>query len=163
MDSSKAFDGRSTLKKAKTEKLDEAVYLWFKQQRAQGIPISGNILKEEACLLSQKSNENESFSASQGWLDKFKKKRHGIRQLAIAGEKLSANKDSAKDFVERFEEMIEKGNLTLDQIYNVDETGLFYRMMPSKSFASKEEASDPGYKKKQRPGVASCLCKCKWN
>ncbi|GBM73247.1 Jerky -like [Araneus ventricosus] len=93
-----------------------------------------------------KLNENGSFSASQGWLDKFLK-RHGIRQLAIAGEKMSANKDSAKDFVERFEEMIEKENLALDQIYNANETGLFYRMMPSKSFTSKEEASAPGYKK----------------
>lgn len=156
MDSSKALEGRSTLKKAKTEKLDEAVYLWFKQQRAQGIPISGNILKEKALLLSQKLNENESFSASQGWLDKFKK-RHGIRQLAIAGEKLSANIESAKDFVERFEEMIEKENLTLDQIYNADETGLFYRMMPSKTLASKEEASAPGYKKsKDRVSLLVC-------
>jgi len=82
MDLSKALEGGPILKKAKTEKLDEAVYLWFKQQRTQGIPISGNILKEKALLLSQKLNENESFSASQGWLEKFKK-RHGIRQLAI--------------------------------------------------------------------------------
>ncbi|GBN60586.1 Jerky -like [Araneus ventricosus] len=149
MDSSKTFEERSTLKKAKTEKLDEAVYLWFEQQRTQGIPISGNILKEKALLLRQKLNENESFSASQGWLDKFKK-RHGIRQLAIAREKLSVIKDSAKDFVERFEEMIEKENLTLDQIYIADKTGLFYRMMPSKSLASKEEASAPGYKKRTR-------------
>ncbi|GBL75216.1 Jerky -like [Araneus ventricosus] len=131
MDSSKAFEGRSTLKKAKIEKFDEAVYLWFKQQRAQDIPISGNILKGKTFLHSQKLNENESFSANQG-------------------EKLFANKDSAKDFVERFEEVIEKENLTLDQIYNADETGLFYRMMPLKSLASKEEASAPGYKKSKR-------------
>jgi hypothetical protein len=33
---------------------------------------------------------NKNFKAGEGWLDKFKK-RHGIRYLSIAGEKLASN------------------------------------------------------------------------
>ncbi|GBN11758.1 hypothetical protein AVEN_272694-1 [Araneus ventricosus] len=77
-------------------------------------------------------------------------KRYGILFL-------SANKGSAQDYVETFEEIIEKENLTRDQIYNANETGLFYRMMPLKSLASKEEASAPGYKKsKYRVSLLVC-------
>ena len=83
------------------ETTDEASFLWFKQQRAQGIPISGNILQEKAFLLSQKLNENGSFSARQDWLDKLRK-RYGFRQQLIAAKILSDNKDCFKDFVESF-------------------------------------------------------------
>ncbi|GBN47868.1 Jerky -like [Araneus ventricosus] len=53
--------------------------------------------------------------------------------------------------------MIEKENLTLYQIYNADETDLFYRMMSSVSLTSKEEASAPGYKK-SKDQVSLLVC-----
>ena len=40
----------------------------------------------------------EVFMASQGWLHNFCK-RHGIRELALQGEKLSADKAAAEQFI----------------------------------------------------------------
>ena len=75
-------------KKAKVMKLgdnmkhDEAVYIWFKQKRMEGTPISGPILCEKAVQLYKKMHGEESvFSASTGWQWRFCK-RHGIRNLS---------------------------------------------------------------------------------
>jgi len=61
---------------------------------------------------------------SLGWLQKFKE-RNGIRQHKLQGEAASAD-DLA--IVEAMPALREKcGNYSLDRIYNMDETGLFYR------------------------------------
>ncbi len=47
---------------------DKAMYLWFKQKRMEGIPISGLILCEKAVQLHKKMYGEESrFSGSTGW------------------------------------------------------------------------------------------------
>ncbi|KAK8388326.1 hypothetical protein O3P69_020367 [Scylla paramamosain] len=61
---------------------------------------------------------------SDGWLHRFKV-RHGIRKLDISGESKSANLLSAEEFAK----IVEEHNLTSEQIYNADETGLFYRCL----------------------------------
>lgn len=62
-----------------------------------------------------------TFSASAGWLHRFKK-RHGIRELAIQGKKLSADEVGIVDFCYDLENIIKEYDLSLDQIYNADET-----------------------------------------
>ena len=74
------------------QKLDSAVYVWFKQKRMEGVPISGPMLCEKAVQLNTLLNGDPSFVASIGWKCRFCA-RHGIRKLSIQGEKLSADKD----------------------------------------------------------------------
>ncbi|GFW28229.1 uncharacterized protein TNCV_4499591 [Trichonephila clavipes] len=78
--------------------------------------------------------------ASIGWLDRWKK-RHGVRQLTITGEKLSSDFDAAKEYVTTFANLIAEGNYSPQQIYDADETGLNFRALPKKSLASQEEKS----------------------
>jgi len=81
---------RKSLKLANDERLDQALYTWFIQQRSTGTPISGPLLQEKAkhfsTQLNGESADLESFKASTGWLDKFKN-RHGIRNLSIQGRR----------------------------------------------------------------------------
>ena len=64
--------------------------------------------------------------------------RHGIRGLRLQGEKLSAD-------------------TTLEQIYNCDETGLYYRMLPTRTLAAKTEKNASGMKKqKERVTLMAC-------
>lgn len=42
--------------------------------------------------------------------------------------------------------IIERHNLTMEQIYNVDETGLFWKALPSKTIVHNSQKSPPGYK-----------------
>ncbi|GFW69232.1 jerky protein homolog-like [Trichonephila clavipes] len=52
---------------------------------------------------------------------------------------------------------IAEGNYSPQQIYNADETGLNFRALPKKSFASQDEKSAPGYKKsKDRVTLMAC-------
>lgn len=107
-------------------------------------------------LAKQFPDESDTFTASSGWLDRWKR-RHGVRQLSISGEKMSADKDGLAKFKDEFEKLVEEKKYSRDQIYNCDESGLNFRMMPSKTLASREEAAAPGYKKnKERITILAC-------
>ena len=75
----------------------------------------------------------------------------------MQGEKLSADMEAAGDFVTFFQQFIEDNNYTLNQIFNCDETGLYYKLLPEKTLASSFENSAPGRKKqKERVTINAC-------
>ena len=78
-----SFD-RKTMRMGGDEKLDEAVYVWFRQKRQEKSPVTGPILCEKALQLSKiLSGKNfKKFVASTGWLWRFCK-RFGIRSLSL--------------------------------------------------------------------------------
>ena len=100
-------------------------------ERSKGKPISGPILKEKALQLYQKMDGDDDFKASKGWLYRWKK-RHRIHMLTIAGKKLSADFEAVTKFKEKFENLIHEKDLCDEQVYNVDETGLYFRLLPDK-------------------------------
>lgn len=131
-----ALDGRTkkrkTIKSATNESVDTAVWLWFVQKRSEGVPLSGPMVCEKAILFNEKMNGNPEFKASSGWLKNFKN-RHGIRELLVEGEKMSsATVDNCQptvdNFMAKFLKLITDNNLTREQVYNADETGLNYRV-----------------------------------
>ena len=87
----------------------------------------------------------EEFTASDGWMWRFSR-RHGIRQLLLQGEKLSANKTAAEEFCGTFQEFVEDNHYTLNQIFNCDETVQYYKLMPQKTLGSSFEKSAEGRK-----------------
>ena len=91
---------------------------------------------------------DSEFTASKGWLWRFCK-RHGIRELSLQGEKLSADATAIDPFKRKLQEVMEKEGLTLEQLYNRDETGLYYRMLPAKTLASRYEKGAEGMKKQK--------------
>ena len=75
----------------------------------------------------------EDFKASTGWLHHFKG-RHGIRQLSLQEETLSADNNAAEEFKSFFQEYVEENSLTV-KFFNCDETGLYWRLLPNKTLA----------------------------
>ena len=77
------------------------------------------------------------FKYSHGWLDKFKK-RHGISFRIICGESGSA---SPPEKIEEDRQLIRKvlSKYKLSDIFNLDETALFYRLPPNKTLDNKNE------------------------
>lgn len=147
---------RKSMRTSDYEKTSKALFLWFTQQRNKGTPISGPILQEKAVFFRNQFKEGEDFTASVGWLDRWKK-RYGVRQLNICGEKLSADTSVVQAFQNRIEDIILTEKLTPDQLYNCDETGLNFKMLSSKSLALKDEKSAPGHKKmKERLTILAC-------
>jgi len=151
---------QKSMKLANDERLDQALYTWFIQQRLTVTPISGLLLQEKAkhfsTQLNGESADLESFKASTGWLDKFKN-QHGIRNLSIQGEKLSAAEETVEPFLQKLSKVIEERGLIPEQIYKLDETGLLWKCLLQRTLVSCREKSAPGLKKaKDRLTVLGC-------
>ncbi|XP_035206673.1 jerky protein homolog [Stegodyphus dumicola] len=86
---------------------------------------------------------------SDGWLRNFKF-RHGIRRLDVTGETLSANQNSAEKYKDEFEKIVADNDLTPEQIYNADETGLLWRCLPTSTLAGGGEKAAKGKSAKPR-------------
>lgn len=76
----------------------------------------------------------------------FLKKRAHLHSLKLSGEAASADTRSAPKFPDEFAKLIEEGGYVPQQIFNVDETGLFWKKMPARTFISMEEKTLPGHK-----------------
>jgi hypothetical protein len=80
----------NTCKKRKTGKeltfaeLETVLFTWYQQAQASNIPIDKTILREKAKIIAAKLNI-DYFSASSGWLSRFKD-RHGLIFKKLAGE-----------------------------------------------------------------------------
>lgn len=110
MSSFELLQRKNTYKWQKTtislhENLDQALFLCFTQERQKGIFISEFLVKEKALQLNEFMDGDPSFSASCGFLNRWNK-RHGIRQLTIAGEKLSANNVAAANYIKKIKDLI---------------------------------------------------------
>ncbi|KAL0852532.1 hypothetical protein ABMA27_017022 [Loxostege sticticalis] len=127
-DSFTSITGRKTIKESTFQDRDDLMAKWFLQKRA-GVPVLRHMCTSQA-----------------GWLNRFEH-RHGIRELAIQGEKLSADTSAIAEFRVKLKGVIEEHKLLLCQIYNADETGLYWRAMPTRTPAGGNETSAPGYKK----------------
>lgn len=134
------------LKGSTFQQLDEALSKWFLLKRSEGVPISGPMCAKQAEIFHKRLKIKEPFNASSGWLHRFKKRR-GIRELTIQGEKLSGDGEAMVEFCYELETIITENNLQPSQIYNADETGLYWRAIPTKTLAASNERSAPGYKK----------------
>ena len=112
---------RKSLKLADDKQLDKALYAWFVQQRSSGTPISGPLLQEKAKHFSTQLNTAETadreFKASTGWPGKFKT-WHGIRNLSIQGEKLSAAEETVEPFLQKLHKGLEEKHLIPEQIFD---------------------------------------------
>ena len=98
----------------------------------EGVPVSGPLLCEKAVSLSRVLNGETDFIASKGWAWRLCQ-RHGIRQLFLQGEKLSSDEKQAEEFVSTFKEFIQTNKYSLNQIFNCNETGLTFRLLPDVS------------------------------
>lgn len=147
---------RLSLRKGEYPKMEAALYKWFVTQRESHVPINGNILKIKAVEIQKKIYGDRGFLSSNGWLTKFKK-RFGIRLLKESGEKLSSRVELVEPFKKKFSELIKENNLSLDAVFNADESGLYWKMLPNSTYVHAGETSAPGRKlSKERLTFLAC-------
>jgi hypothetical protein len=83
--------------------------------------------------------------ASNGWFNRFKN-RAGFHNVKVSGEVASGDAKAAQMFPDVLKEIINEGGYTAQQVFNVDETGLFWKKMPESIYISKEEKTMPRFK-----------------
>ena len=128
------------------EKLDKELYIWFRQQRELNIPVSSVLLQEKAKILFERlyPDSTQTFTVCTGFQLRFSK-WHGLKNLLIQGEQASADFVTACDFQQHFSQMVE--GYSHHQIFNCDETGLQYHLLPRKTLVSLFEKRADGRKK----------------
>ena len=83
--------------------------------------------------------------------------RHGIRELSLQGEVLSADTSAVEPFCQILKDMIDIEGYSKCQIFNADETGLWWRLMPSRSLVESGEKQARNFKKpKYRVTMLGC-------
>ena len=132
--------------------IDELTISWFRSVRNKNIPVSGPLIQEKA-LFFAKALEITDFKASNGWLAKFKA-RHQITGGKISGESASVSEETVNDWKLRLPE-ITKG-YERRNIFNCDESGLFYRALPDKTLRFKGTDCKGGKVAKERLTVFFC-------
>lgn len=136
----------------KFEDVDKLVYEWFCIARLKNVPISGPIIISKATQIADRIYTQHSFAASQGWLTKFCD-RHRIRFKALSGEGAVINEQTVSEWQLSLPSICE--GYSAADIFNMDETGLFYQALPKKSFALSTDKCLGGKQSKLRLTV--CL------
>jgi hypothetical protein len=112
--------------------VDQALLEWFKVPRNAGSPI----LKVQAKKFAKQLG-HENFTCNNRWLDHFKN-RHNSVYAKVSGEALSVDSKTASEWVKSDWVECQQG-YSEEDIYNADETGVFYNLMPDSTFKFKAE------------------------
>lgn len=132
--------------------IDAALLTWFKQCRSANIPVSGPLLKEKATEFGQMFGVD--FTCSNGWIDRFKA-RHSISFAKICGEAKSVDLNVTSDWLTETWPVV-RNPYKDEDIFNGDETGLFYKLTPEKTVQFKNEKCVGGKLSKVRLTVLVC-------
>ena len=95
-----------------------------------------------------------NFKCSSGWLSRFKE-RHNIVCKKICGEARSTPEYAILEWRSNHLPALLK-QYNANDIYNADETVLFYRLLPNISLAEKNDKCIGGKQSKER--LYTCVC-----
>ena len=112
--------------------IEEALALWVENALEANIIISDSILSTKALEFAFLCNE-EKFKASAEWVDNFKK-QHNLKQYNMHGEAASTPLQDLDTMRENLCETL-KG-YTPEDIFNCDETGLFWKIRPNHTISN---------------------------
>ena len=147
-----------SIKKAQCPEVEEATFIWFMTMQENSVALSNDIViaaaKRFYTIIPRVPNEKE-LQFSHGWLDRFKK-RFNIRDYTRHGENVSTNTSpEALQKMEEIKTIVSEYNVS--DVFNMDETGLFYRLKLNCILATKRLSG----KKKQKERITCGIhCKC---
>lgn len=134
--------------------IDEAVYQWIIDCKTRKINITGPLIKMKARRFS--IIFGKIFRPGNGWLHRFKK-RYNLSFKTVCGDESSVDESVVQEWLKKNKEKLD--SFEEKDIYNADETGLFYQLMPNKTISIKNEKCTSGKHSKVRITVLVCTNK----
>ena len=144
---------KRNLRKTPNVDINNLIWIFFLQLRSKSIPVTGPLLRTKAKRIADSLGIAE-FEASDGWLTSFKK-RHNILFKTISGEAKSVNTTVTDDWKHRLQFIVAK--YQPQDIFNADETGLFWRALPNKTLAVSSSDCHGTKNSKERLTVLFCV------
>jgi len=86
----------------------------------------------------------EKFDANRDWFMRFKERSH-LHNVKVEVEAANANAEPKASYPDLLR-MIKVSGYTTQQIFSVDETALYWKKMPSRTFIAREEKLRLGFK-----------------
>ncbi|XP_063229577.1 tigger transposable element-derived protein 1-like [Bacillus rossius redtenbacheri] len=136
------------------EKMEKMLAVWIETQNQHNCSVNLRLIQSKALSLYNEEMKNvegtttvkeEVFNASRGWFQRFKA-RYSFHNIKLTGEAASSDTDATKEFIPKLEKIIEEGGYMPKQVFNADETGLFWKRMPARTYIAKQERTAPGFK-----------------
>ena len=152
---SEVAKGSSVLSKQRPQVLEEVeklLLIFINEKQLSGDSLSEDAICAKAKILYEDIKkdpiivpEGFDFKASRGWFEKFKK-RSGIHSIVRHGEAASSDKAAADKYKVEFKQCVNAEQYVPQQVFNMDETGLFWKKMPRRTYITREEKSMSGHK-----------------
>ncbi|XP_060859113.1 tigger transposable element-derived protein 6-like [Metopolophium dirhodum] len=142
-------DAQSSRKKKRLcefPRIEQCLFTWFNQVRQQNIPVSGILIKEKAKSYAKMFGISD-FNACDGWLSNFKKP-HNLVFKKICGESASVDEDICNDWQMKLQDLL--CEYDPKNVFNADETGLFFKCLPVRTLTFKNEKCHGGKLSKER-------------
>ncbi|BFZ12502.1 hypothetical protein BsWGS_15541 [Bradybaena similaris] len=165
---SKGLSIMSKRRSSAHDEMERLLLLWIKEKEIAGDTVAETIISKKATaifndLLTEDAGKGTAdqephpeFKASRGWFEKFKR-RTGIHSVVRHGEASSSDQKGAEEFVRKFEQLVKDEGYIAQQVFNCDDTGLFWKKMPRCIYITEEEKKMPGHKPmKDRLTLALC-------
>ena len=111
--------------------IEEALSLWVENAVSDKVTLTDSILREKARKFAVLFN-NREFGATNGWLEGFKK-RNNLKSYKKRGEAGSVDVAKLPEQREHLKSILEGYNEC--DIFNCDETALFWKMEPRTTLA----------------------------
>lgn len=126
-------DNMCRSKALKYGKTDKMLIEWIEHAIHMNYVLSDDLIRMKAIEFSKSVGEND-FEASNGWLYKFKR-RNNLSAYILSGETADIDPKSYVNELAIIREILE--TYSKRNIFNMDETGLYYRAIPTKTITNK--------------------------
>ena len=132
------------------EEMEKLLSVRMQDQHQRWVLLNLTLIQEKAKSLYEdlkkkhgKESEGTSFNASHGWFHRFKA-RASLHNVKVSGETASADRVAVQELPETLWEIIDDGVYLPNQVFNVDETQLYWKRMPDLRGKSKLSVHNVG-------------------
>jgi hypothetical protein len=115
------------VKQTELPHVTEMMELWITKACDEGVQLTGDVLKAKWRDFEKLAGvpEEDRLKLSNGWLDSIKK-RLGLKKWKRHGEAGSADPEVVANERTRVQKLLQESGYMRHEIFNMDETGLFY-------------------------------------
>ncbi|XP_014490505.1 tigger transposable element-derived protein 6-like, partial [Vigna radiata var. radiata] len=145
---------RKRVRHGKNVQVEQALKEWFVQVREKDARVNGPIMRQKAESLAKRLGI-EGFVATDGWFNRWLK-REGIEFKKPHGEARDADSTAAGNFLtEEWPRILSE--YAPSDVYNADETALYFRALPEHTYVLKNETAKGSKSCKDRITILCCV------